>query len=272
MAIKNRKQQQPIRKATVTPEKGTNWLKKETSRKRTRTPKKSPGEEFQQGAKHAELQSSIQFDANRSFLTIDTATILQSENAKHFNIDSDSSITHNIIATNDPSLFMTTLQDSPPIGFEYPTDQQTFISYKSTPKIDRSLDKIKANKQNPTKQDTPTVVFLNNQSHATRKSTTDQNEKMTAIESERETIRIEKANIITITPSDTNTNSQPEHNSKNTIQHQQQDNSPPDIPTPVHSLRSSTTSQEYKTPQMSPDVDDISDLNSANLRELDETL
>ena len=60
----NQKWQQPIRKATVTPKKGTNWLKKEISRKKTRTQKKSPGGEFQQGAKHAALQSSIQFHSN----------------------------------------------------------------------------------------------------------------------------------------------------------------------------------------------------------------
>ena len=41
VAIKNQKRQQPIRKATVTPKKGTNWLKKKTSRKRSRTPKKN---------------------------------------------------------------------------------------------------------------------------------------------------------------------------------------------------------------------------------------
>ena len=95
---------------------------------------------------------------------------------------------------------------------------------------------------------------------------------MTAIETERERIRIEQENIFTITPSDTNRKSQPEQNSKNTIQHQQQNNTPPDIPTQVHSLRRSTTSQEYKTPSVSLDLDDISDLNSENLRELDETL
>ena len=85
-------------------------------------------------------------------------------------------------------------------------------------------------------------------------------------------MRIEQSKIITITPADINTNSQPEQNRKDTIQHQQQNNSPPDIPTSVHSLKSSTISQEYKIPPVSPDLDDISDLNSENIRELDETV
>ena len=105
-AINNQKRQQTTRKTLVTPKKGTNWVKKETSGKRTRTQKKSPGEEFSQGWKQAALQSSSQFDANRSFLTIDAASILQSEDAKQFNIDSDSSPNYKIITSNDPSLFM----------------------------------------------------------------------------------------------------------------------------------------------------------------------
>ena len=92
------------------------------------------------------------------------------------------------------------------------------------------------------------------------------------MEAEREKIRIEQTNIINITPANINLNSQLEQNNKDTLQHQQQDNSPPDITTSVYSLKSSTTSQEYKTPPVSPDLDDISDLNSENLKELDETL
>ena len=53
---------------------------------------------------------------------------------------------------------------------------------------------------------------------------------------------------------------------------QHQDNSPPVITTSAQSLRSSTTSQEYKTQPVSLDVDDISDLNSEDIKELDETL
>ena len=96
-ATKNQKRQQTIKRAVTTPMKETNWLKKETSRKRTRTSKKSPGENFSIGSNKAALQSSSQFDSNRSFLTIDADYILQSENAKQFTIDSDSNPIYNDI-------------------------------------------------------------------------------------------------------------------------------------------------------------------------------
>ena len=109
VATKNQKSQQTTKMASTTPNKETIWLKKETSRKRTRTPKKSPGENFSIGSKEAALQSSSQFDSNRSFLTIDADYILQSENAKQFTIDSESNPSYNVITSNDPSLFMSTI-------------------------------------------------------------------------------------------------------------------------------------------------------------------
>ena len=144
--------------ASTTPKKETNWLKKETSRKRTKTPKKSPGEIFSNGSKQAALQSSSQIDSNRSFLTIDADQILQSEKAKQFTIHSESNPSYNVISSNDPSLFMSTSMDSPPIGLENTLDSQTLIPHKSTPKIEKTVAKINANKQ-----DIPKVVFLDNQ-------------------------------------------------------------------------------------------------------------
>ena len=69
-ATKNQKRQQSTRRAPTTPKRETIWGKKEVSRKRTRTPKKSPGEDFKHGSKQAALQSSSQFDVNRSFVKI----------------------------------------------------------------------------------------------------------------------------------------------------------------------------------------------------------
>ena len=162
--------------------KATNWFKNETSHKRTRTPKKSPGIEFQQGAKHAALQNSIQFDANRSFLKIDTATIPQSENTRNFEIDSDSSTTQKIVASSDPTILKVTSPDSPQIGNENATEQHSFISHKSTPKIDKVVNKIKATKPDSRKQDTPKVVLLDNQTSKITKNTKDYNEELNAIE------------------------------------------------------------------------------------------
>ena len=302
-ATKNQKRQQTTKRAVKTPKKETNWLKKETSRKRTRTPKKSPGENFSIGSKQAALQSSSQFDSNRSFLTIDAEYILQSKNAKQFTIDSDSNPIHNVITSNDPSLFMSTSMDSPPIGLENTIDSQTLIPNKSTPKIEKAVANIKA-----TKQDIPKVVFLDNQVEAKIKNRSDQDKEKATIEREQERIRTEQANIITTIPANTDTENQLVRYNKDTTQDQiipqqniiqqqnipqqqndfqqqdlpqeqdtpqqqqiiqDQDNSPPVIITTTQSLRNSTTSQEYKTPPVSPDIDDISDLNSEDIRELE---
>ena len=114
-ATKNQKRQQSTRRAPTTPKRETIWGKKEVSRKRTRTPKKSPGEDFKLGSKQAALQSSSQFDVNRSFVKINAEQILQSENAEQITIDSDVNQNFNIITSNNPSLFMLTSLDSPPI-------------------------------------------------------------------------------------------------------------------------------------------------------------
>ena len=121
------------------------------------------------------------------------------------------------------------------------------------------MNKIKATKPDSTTQDTPKVVFLDNQTSETTNNTKDYNEEINAIERERERIRLEQANIISIIPADTNTNIQLEQNTNDTIQ--EQHDSPSNNPTSVYSLKSSTTLQEYKTPPVSPDLDDISDLN-----------
>ena len=200
---------------------------------------------------------------------------------------------------------MSTSLNSPPIGSEDIMDKQTLAEYKSTPKIEKAVAKIKA-----TKKDMPKVVFLDNQAEAKTKNMSEQDKEIAQIETEQERIRIEQANKISIVPANTDTNKQLDRSNKGTTQEQiitqqntlqqqdilqqqidiqqdllqqhdttqQQDNfelqdsSPLVIITATQSLRSITTSQEYKTPPVSPDIDDISDLNSEDIRELDETL
>ena len=196
--------------------------------------------------------------------------------------------------------------DSPPIGLENKTDSQTLNPHKTTPKIEKAVAKIKA-----TKQDIPKMVFLDNQVEAKTKNISDQDKEIATIEREQERIRKEQANIITTIPANTDTDNQLDRYNKDTTQDQiipqqniiqqqdipqqqndfqqqdlpqQQDtpqqqhiiqgqnNSPPVIITTTQSLRSSTTSQEYKTPPDSQDIDNISDLSSEDIRELDETL
>ena len=199
---------------------------------------------------------------------------------------------------------MLTSLDSPPIGPENIIINETQAKYKSTPKIEKAMSKIKA-----TKRDTPTVVFLDNQADNTTKNTPEQNREIELIQLEEERIRLEQVNIITIVPAHTDSNNLLEQHNKYSTQEQTstqqdtaqiQDTAQPQLKTqqePLHqqgttkrhdnmeskdklsptsatipqSLRSSTTSQEYKTPPVSPIRDDISDLNSEDIRDLDET-
>ena len=200
---------------------------------------------------------------------------------------------------------MSTSKDSPPIGSENILDKETVTNYKLTPKIEKAMAKIKA-----TKKDTPTVVFLDDQAEQITKDTSEQDKAIELIQIEQERIRVEQAKIITIVPAHTETNNQLDRNIKDTTQEQtitqedtqqhqnnapQQTNIQQDLPqqhdithqqdniefkenllpailTATDSLRSSTTSQAYKTPPVSPIIDDISDLNSEDIRDLDETL
>ena len=203
-------------------EKGTNNTKKrnhlgkkEVSRKRTRSPKKSPGEGFKLGSKQAALQSSSQFDVKRSFVKINAEQILQSENAEQITIDSDVNQNFNIITSNDPSLLMLTSLDSPPIDPENILINETQAKYKSTPKIEKAMSKIKA-----TKRDTPTVVFLDNQEDNTTKNTPEQSKEIELMQLEQERIRLEQANIITIVPANTVSNNQLENDNKHSTQEQ----------------------------------------------------
>ena len=172
------------------------------------------------------------------------------------------------------------------------------------PKIEKAMSKIKV-----TKRDTPTVIFLDNQADNTTKNTPEQSKEIELIQLEQERVRLEQVNIITIVPAHTDSNNQLEQHNKYLTQEQTstqqdtaqiQDTAQPQLKTqqePLHhqdttkrhdmeskdklsptsatipqSLRSSTTSQEYKTPPVSPIRDDISELNSEDIRDLDETL
>ena len=151
------------------------------------------------------------------------------------------------------------------------------------------MSKIKA-----TKRDTPTVVFLDNQADNTTKNTPEQSKEIELIQLEQERIRLEQVNIITIVPANTDPNNQLEKDNKHSTQEQtstHQDTAQPQLKTQQQpllqqdttkrhdnmetenklsptsttipqSLRSSTFSQEYKTPPVSPIGDNISDLNS----------
>ena len=231
------------------------------------------GNDLQQGAKHAAQKNSIQFDANRSFLKIDKSTIPQSENTRHFEIDTDSNTNQNVVATSDPTLFMITSPESPPIGNEHRAEQQSFISHRSTPKIEKSLNKIKATKadetQNTILQKQYSWTIKHQKQRQAQKTITKTLKQLNENEREYNSNK-PQANIMSIIPADRNTNIQLEQSTNEPIQ--QQHDSPSNNPTTLNSLKSSTSSQEYRTPPVSQDLVDISDLNSENLKELDEKL
>ena len=118
---------------------------------------------------------------------------------------------------------MLTSLDSPPIGPENIIIKETQAKYKSTPKIEKAMSKIKA-----TKRDTPSVVFLDNQADNTTKNTPEQSKEIELIQLEQERIRLEQVNIITIVPAHTDSSNQLDQHNKYTTQKQtstQQDTS-----------------------------------------------
>ena len=89
VAAHNEKRQQQRSKTPITPKKSTNWLNHKGSRKRPRTPKKSPGELFEQCSKQVALQNCQKFLEDRSFVQMDLSAIPQTDNTVANDIDSD---------------------------------------------------------------------------------------------------------------------------------------------------------------------------------------
>ena len=158
---------------------------------------------------------------------------------------------------------MTTSPDSPTIVNDYPAQQQNLSQNKLTPKIDKAIMKIQAANTDSTRIDNLQVVFLDNSTTKTEKDAKSKKEELVAIEIERERIQRQQANIITIIPVEPSTNIHPEQSPKEPAP--QQKDTPKVDPVAILSITSSTTSKEHRTPPKSPDLDDISDLNSENL-------
>ena len=100
---------------------------------RPRTPKKPrPGVAFANKAKEATLQTRKE---NRSLLLWDTTNVQPSETIKIFDIDGECNPIQQIIASNDPELFMCTSRDSPPVNI---TQDKVDITPENTEKIFKS--------------------------------------------------------------------------------------------------------------------------------------
>ena len=249
------------------------------------------------------LQSTQEHEQNRSFIQVDTNALQQSPSTVTYQfVENESPQT--IFASSDPKDFMITSPDSPPVQFDRNnaknevTNNHDFKSTKSTPKIDKTVEKIQRLNDNTAKFNNPQVIFLDAENKAQ-----EQHEIATIVQKEQVRLEREQANIISILPApqeSVNTEAlnkdtrkefplptgeevQPGNNNNNTDQlvteknNKTKDISPEEQPiertepTSQKSFNSSTTSQQYCTPPLSP-TSKISDINSADIEALNETL
>ena len=296
-----RKQQQKNKSPTTT--KKQNRPKQGDSKKRPRSPKVNPGETFKQRSKMMALQSTQEHEQNRSFIQVDTNALQQSPSTITYQfVENESPQT--IFASSDPKDFMITSPNSPPVHFDRNNDNNEVInnydfkSTKSTPKIDKTFEKIQRPNDNTANFNNPKVTFLD-----TENKTNEQHEIATILQKEQARLERDQANNISILPApqelaNTETNNkdtrkefplptgkeiQRENNNINSDQLVSENNintkdaSPEEQaiektePTSQKSYNSSTTSQEYCTPPLSP-TSEISDINSADIEALNETL
>ena len=310
VATQNQRKKQQKTKSPTTPKK-QNRTKQSDSKKRPRTSKASPGETFEQRSKMMALQSTQEHEQNSSFIQVDTNALQQSPNTITYQfVENESPQT--IFASSDPKEFMITPPDSPPVQSERNnannkvTKSPDFKSTKSTPKIDKAVDKIHRLHDNTTKSNNPQVIFLDSDNKDQV-----QHEIATNLQQEQEKLEREQANIISILPApqesdnteilnkdiseelpqptgkgsqetitsetksgnnDNNTDQLVTENYKKTqdtsLEQQPKERTEPTI---QKSYTSSTTSQEYCTPPLSP-TSEISDINSADIEALNETL
>ena len=282
-AAHNQKKQQKT-KSPVNPKSTTNWLKQYRASKRPRSQKVSPGQIFEQRSKLVALQNSEEHAVNRSFLNLDIDSIEQTHQTVTYLIESETSSPQKILTSSDPKEFMITSPESPPIHQNQEATSRkeqesvNFISSKSTRRKDIAVTRIQALNEETPNLTKPQVIFLDTDNNEQDKQT-----QYKAIQLEQEKLEREQANLISIIPApqitqqeDTtdiikshetntpapkeNTNNEDEHQLANKIQTKLQ-----------YSVTSSTTSQEYRTPPLSPNIDEISHINTEDLEELNET-
>ena len=146
------------------------------------------------------LQSTQEHEQNRSFIQVDTNALQQSPSTitYHF-VENESPQT--IFASSDPKDFMITSPDSPPVQLDRNnanneiTNNNDFKSTKSTPKIDKTVEKIQRLNDNTAKFNNPQVIFLDAENKVQ-----DQHKIATTLQQEQVRLEREQANIISILP------------------------------------------------------------------------
>ena len=194
VATQNQRRQQQT-KSPTTPKK-QNRTKQSDPKKRPRTPKANPGETFEQRSKMMALQSTQEHEQNRSFIQVDTNALQQSPNTITYQfVENESPQT--IFASSDPKDFLITSPDSPPVQSDRNnannkvTNSPDFKSTKSTPKIDKTVDKIRRLHDNTAKFNNPQVIFLDSEN-----KDQEQHKIATNLQQEQERLEREQANII----------------------------------------------------------------------------
>ena len=217
VASQNQRKQQQKTKSPTTPKK-QNRTKQSDSKKRPRTPKANPGETFKQRSKMMALQSTQEHEQNRSFIQVDPNALQQSPSTITYQfVENESPQT--IFASSDPKDFMSTSPDSPPVQLDRNnannevTNNNDFKSTKSTPKIDKTVEKIQRLNDNTAKFNNPQVIFLDAENKVQ-----EQHEVATILQQEQVRLEREQANIISILPApkeSVNTETQQGHDGRN---------------------------------------------------------
>ena len=146
------------------------------------------------------LQSTQEHEQNRSFIQVDTNALQQSPSTITYQfVENESPQT--IFASSDPKDFMITSPESPPVQFDRinanteVTNNHDFKSTKSTPKIDKTVEKIQRLNDNTAKFNNPKVIFLDAENKVQ-----EQHEIATTLQKEQARLEREQANIISILP------------------------------------------------------------------------
>ena len=135
------------------------------------------------------------------------------------------------------------------------------------PKTDKAVENIEAINKDSSKYLTPKVVFLKDTSH----NKTNNEDDIKAIKIQRVRIQGEQTNIFSILPADQQHTPKPTPIKAPSRQHDQVLTKKTGEPKITYSITSSTTSQEYHSPPLSPEHE-IPDLISEDLKDVIKTL
>ena len=149
VAAHNQKPQQHRINTPTTPNKTTNWVKNKDTRKRLRTTKRSSGELLSNAQNKSRSKTTRNFSKIVYFSNWTYPWFLNRTTQWYTTLIAIQ-MPSKIMTTNDPTAFMMTSPESPPIGYgredneQHLNDKSNFLSQQSTTKIDKAVQKIQA--------------------------------------------------------------------------------------------------------------------------------